>query len=32
MHSVDDLVVCLGYINALVGRHIDDFVFMKGMM
>ena len=25
MHSADDLVMCLGYFNGHVGRHIDVF-------
>ena len=32
MHSVDDLVVCLGYFNGLLCRHIDGFVGVCGEM
>ena len=30
MHSADDLVMCLGYINGHVGRHIDGFDEIHG--
>ena len=30
MHSVDDLVMCLGDFNGHVGRHIDGFDGMHG--
>ena len=30
MHSVDDLIVCLGDINGHVGRHIDGFNGVHG--
>ena len=33
MHSADDLVMCLGYINGHVDRHIDGFgVFVEGFL
>ena len=30
MHSADDLVTCLGYINGHVRRHIDGFDVVHG--
>ena len=30
MYSADDLVMCLGYINGHVGRHIDYFDGVHG--
>ena len=30
MHSADDLVMCLGYFNGHVGRHIDSFDGVHG--
>ena len=30
MHSTDDFVMCLGYINGHVGRHIDGFDGVHG--
>ena len=30
MHSTDELVMCLGYINGHAGRHIDGFNGVQG--